>query len=503
MVEIDSLVGRPNPGGMYCDPIFPVIGVRGKIGEVRDSLSSVVGAIRGSTGGSRREVFGRASEQARNVWAMLHHEQDHLRRQYSTSYGLMLIYLQLELRWKAAGVLPTLTSDSPIPLTEFGEKNWNTAIELYEEYESMRAEEQQRVLCGSTVSAFDRLEGTWRSGGSINGSLCDLMLMIFAGEGCFGQGASYACCPPEQWILSESRGWPNTLGGRTVLEFFAVLRQIDSESQMGLARNTQGLFGGRDQYGAVFRLFGQRTAGVFSDTVDRNNRAAGAIYNLFPLEFYALADLALWPAFVPPISPLVGKEWVFNDINPFWRLVKGVTIWERLGSPMTSINVDSAEKDFESFQLQICKEAGWVSPQQIAFYWNQWFSFAALESDDGTWNAFRSSTISHGREWMIRRNGNPLSMTLSDLDLGAENFNRFSVWVEMVDGLATPQVVRDGGEMVLKDYIEHMAVMKAILGRGIFSALDNEIKAGVFDKLKIEHDLSEASGKELRFRLGL
>jgi len=97
-------------------------------------------------------------------------------------------------------------------------------------------------------------------------------------------------------------------------------------------------------------------------------------YRMYPVEFYALLDLALWIPFTPRGFRTPRRPIRWEDVQPGHRFQRAVALWKESGRRLTPISSDERERCFDETQEWVAERMGWESPRGLAIEWSEYLT---------------------------------------------------------------------------------------------------------------------------------
>jgi hypothetical protein len=317
---------------------------------------------------------GRPDETDVTQSAVLAHEQDHLLRLLSTSYGYLRYVLDVAMTFffvetaqqaLAAGRHPVfpLIQSFPGGLTAFPRPYQLEPLRVL----PLRADGHFRSLCH--LLAFEEFQ---RSMDGVD-ALFDPQMALFGArlfDG-FARGRSVLPTTLERATLSTflarfyspgnlavPRHQGGALGAFLLLECLGYLMEVQISSAQGGNGETLERKLRSARYSTVYRLF--------RDSVLQEHPYSGPG---LPVEFEAAVELSLWIPWGPQ-GALCAANW--PDIQPGWRFLRILEHLAEQKPPWTSPAVadfDAIDTAMLAVQERFCARMGWPTPAEIIDAW--------------------------------------------------------------------------------------------------------------------------------------
>jgi hypothetical protein len=204
-------------------------------------------------------------------------------------------------------------------------------------------------------------------------------------------------------------GKTHVLSGKHVLEMFAVCEETDQLISVLPSLDRIWSLLSSLEYSFVLRawhtLFDARSLPEPLEQSGAREKYKMLGYRLFPLELFAAADLALWPAIRSAnASPSASSPWA--DVHPGSRFLAALRVLKDQEIVGMAIPGSGHERKdaFASIQGMICKELGWRTPEQLTADWVDAFRREPTASPCSTWQSACSEiTMSRRQLFGIRR----------------------------------------------------------------------------------------------------
>lgn len=410
-------------------PIVRWFASRDQIHQRLDTSKMRAAFDRSLSSSSRTDVLSGLSEETRFSHAVLHHEQDHLRRQISTTYGFLQRHIVGNILSLVEPILePLQTFSKPFAfpvVTDFlqektapaGKAAWKKV------YGSCSEQEKSIWTAFAHLLILDFLEHERPRGNLAKKFTSVLELPSYLVD-------SEASCP---WPI-RPESLPHTLGNRCEISarhLFEHMAMLETTSWCSI------MLGGIDiaiekftsetenEYSALFSAWRSRHPNTDCLTTQvRENDNITDCYAAFPVEHYALVDLALMVPFTP--NGLDSRRnWNWDDISPGRRYLRGVEALRRYGK-YTAIDAQDRKTAFKEAQDWLCRELDWPEPTELIESWRIAFdlgvpaTFKELEGDP---------TPSMVQKYLEMKNADEFSFAINNVDWGLVKHDRFVAWL--------------------------------------------------------------------------
>lgn len=418
-----SLVGE-------CDMFVPIVKWNTSLDKVNERLQAgrIRQLIRDSPPGTERSgILRHIPDETKYYNAVVQHELDHLRRQLSTTYGFLQRWLVGELIALTPPILEVLKPAAPaiafpvLPrflrdrVTPAGRAAWRSEFARCAPHECAMWSAQSYL---ATLEALEH--GHLRGARSRWTGTLELPCYLRAGDS--------DCWPINVRSLDSPGVNRCPIGGRHLFEHMAVLETANWCSL---------LLGGFDQaidcftsetvddYSAIFGI-GSRSHPVSSLGKDhvRDDDIISHCYAAFPVEHYALIDLALM---VPFTSNGWHRKrvWDWDDIAPgrrYMRLVEALHECNRY----TPFNEENRNEAFQSIQAWMSNRFDWPSVTELIGDWVE-----ALEK--GVPAAFQEfpgdPAPKLALEYLRLKRDRPFDTVVNNINWGEQAQDQFLVWL--------------------------------------------------------------------------
>ena len=317
------------------------------------------------SGLTNRELHATTSDHSKFVFARYQHELDHLMRLLSTSLGLFLHQLDSQLpdqfRWIASQTETSRFSE-PLPLVR--EEDLSDA-----ELMSTATERHAAVrLWHNTASLTRGLRDSIHSESQFVAAMTQLN-WFREGQDSIEIDAAW---PPNPAFIS---GTPATITGRNIIEFLAVLSEMDYCSLIAGDNQTWMDMLQDANYHAVMVLWGSAFPQGNLWDIDRTSRLESDfrlnVRLAYPLELYACLDLALWPPLTPAGVFASRSRYSWKDIHPGYRFVRLCEWLQDARLPLTRIGGEDRNDRFRKFQDLACETFGWPTVDELSIIWRE------------------------------------------------------------------------------------------------------------------------------------
>jgi hypothetical protein len=342
--------------------------------RLRDALERSKAADR------RKETFAGVPEDAKLFLAVRAHEQDHLRRLLSTTFGFLCDALRNQWITLASRLVADAVRTGRERIAPFELPVAARRLSFAEALADCRRLSEDGLHLESLVRGHhDLLESLVD-----DSTPCEFASAMWAlANGSVETARSLAkginvhrgLCAA--YPMGDAKGRTLGLTARHVLEYFAI-----GEHANGLLRTGTDLGvvedmvrGSGHEYAtsklAWYGVFPERE---WPDVASQERHEDDLIidwYRLFPFELSVAADLALWPPFFPNEDLSLAGELTWADVHPGRRFVKVIGAMQELGITPTVIPAKRRNEVFLDVQARICNRLGWPTPEYLAGVWSK------------------------------------------------------------------------------------------------------------------------------------
>jgi len=336
-----------------------------------ESLSRALAASKSDD--TRGAVFASLPWATKRFFAVRAHEQDHLRRSLSTSYGflgdsLRCLWLNLVGRSIAETAAQGRSPLVPVLSPSVGDGlGFDEAIRLIQGH-SRSGEHRETLIVGLA----DLLEALTDDVDPAR--FASALWGLSNGDGEAARrlrGNLVGSAHP----MTDKGGGKHGLAARHLLEFFAVGEHGNGFLRTGsdLPEVADLLVQDTREYSLAV-LAWMSVFGRFDppDVVDQPRLDDDLIfdwYRLFPFELIVAADLALWPPFFPDDDLSIDGVLNWTDIDPGRRFVRVLAALRDRDIVPTVIPAEGRNESFRTLQTAICADFGWPTPHDLATRW--------------------------------------------------------------------------------------------------------------------------------------
>jgi hypothetical protein len=172
------------------------------------------------------------------------------------------------------------------------------------------------------------------------------------------------------------------LGAQHLYEQMAILQELSYRTLLGGGMDTWITLLSEDvRYRRVLNLWHHYFphAHALDNGRMRDTDIVSDIYRIFPVEFYAALDLALWVPFLPTGFSGVSGAVRWEDVQPGHRFLRAIQFLKDAGTQLTPITADHREARFSEVQNWVASELGWMPAEKLAFAWHEYLG------DDRWW----------------------------------------------------------------------------------------------------------------------
>jgi hypothetical protein len=395
-----------------------------RISELQRALSDAPPTI------SREMAFSAVPRDAIACFATLHHEMDHLRRQFSNPCGLLALHLRSRLIEACQHLIleeRNRGSEFPFPLLlKFERADWlshaiSDPVRLVERWMAQNDQSRTVLTALATSAGIRGLEQGARVRDRV---LTDAAMLRASGDGRFAPiGFAHPYLQPE---IDES------IGSIHIYEHMALLHELCWRSRLGGEMQDWGeLIEGDQRYRRILMLWHS----FFPDAMHLDQGAMRLkdlitdVYRMYPVEFYALLDLALWIPFTPHGFRTTKRALRWEDIQPGHRFHRSIALLRDSGHPLTPITSEDREKRFDATQEWVADELDWERARNLA---NEWAEYLATEQwrEDGLFIGFEPNpVISIARKMLEHRRRSPFDTVCNNIAWQQDSEMRFATWI--------------------------------------------------------------------------
>ncbi len=388
----------------------------------------------------RRHIFADVPDEAKQFLAVRAHEQDHLRRLLSTTFGFLCDTVRHQWVTLGAQVVAATARSNCEHLVPFR----TPLVPPRMSFAGALATLRQRADDGHPLDPlfrgnFDLLEALIDdvSPGEFASALWGLTNGDPAAVAALAAGVNVGRKLCAAHPMSDKSGRALGLTARHLLELFAI-----GEHGNGLLRtgtelaDVENLLKGSDHEYAMTLLawrsvFPEAGWPEVADQARREDDLIIEWYRLFPFELYVAADLALWPPFIPTEDLLIDGELTWADVQPGRRFAKALATLQELGVEPSVIPADGRNERFLDLQARVCARLGWPTPHRLATEWA-----AALARHAGAkttpWASLDGPAdyrVTNALRLLAARLDRPADFVLNNLDFNGMGLDGIPGWV--------------------------------------------------------------------------
>jgi hypothetical protein len=382
MIGIQDLCppeGRFRAELMSCDQINSLLYVNLPSTEMKDRFrpGDLQGALASAPStASRRDAFATVPETVKDYFGSYGHELDHLHRQFSTSCGFLCLHLHCLLNWASKALigkwLEDQDSDLPFPmLPRFENQEWLIgSASDFATYRDWSSRNNHRATVLAAFAAAAGLYGIERGARVSDRVLADAGMVLSSGGGT-GVFAPIGFAHPH--IRPEIDEW---LGAQDLYEHMAMLQELRYRTQIGGGiREWQSLLACDSRYRRILLLWHHffPDAHLLDQGSMRPTDVITDVYRIFPVEFYAVADLAMWIPYAPHGFRIRNRPLRWEDVQPGTRFLRAVDCLKGVVNSLTPISSSQREARFDEVQRWIADQMDWEYPGQLAKEWHNYF----------------------------------------------------------------------------------------------------------------------------------
>jgi len=425
--------GRDRAALMSCDQLASVLHLNLPRSELRDrfAIHELQDALHASAqDASRAEAFRSVAEPVKDYFATINHELDHLRRQFSTSCGLLNLYLHSQLvasSQQMALEAQKQEDEFPFPLLgRFARSPWLDSViklppDFYKRCQELAPISAMALWALGNAAAIRGLE----VGSTIHGRvLSDMAFFIPFEEKRFSPIGIVQ--PPIEPEIDE---W---LGAQHLLEHMAMVEELSCRTKIGGAMTEwTRLLSEDNRYRKIMQLWFHffPNSHVLDQGVMRPGDRITDVYRICPIEFYAILDLALWPPFTSRGFFRKNGSVRWEDIQPGHRFLRGMGVMRDARTRLTPFTADDREGRFDEVQRFIAAELGWETPENLAAAWYDYLLSERL-CNDGLFVGHKDDTVFRiARTMLGHRIKSPFNTVCNNLSQDQTQEIKFAVWI--------------------------------------------------------------------------
>ncbi len=430
---------------MHCDKVQPALYFPGSREELTERLSPQrmqEALAAAGPGATRREVFAHLDDDSRVLHAVMQHEMDHLRRQFSTPAGLLqwaghsvltTCAVQLLAEFQRQGIRPERSLMGTVAKTCAPCPEFSGTVEVIRFLSSAAPLERAAVQVECVSHFMAGMDGDF---GGKDEALQRHLVLSEAGllflDAWVSDRASYQLSAAG--MATEQNQWEEGpwVGARHLLEGFAIQEEASHLARLGgdgtpYAKLIVEQIEYRLLLGAWHRKFPSlehsRSGNLRKDDLMLET------WRILPVEAYAAADLALWVPFGPEGLKTQGQPLQWLDVQPGWRFSAAMAVLENMGGRHTGLDSPDREQVFEKTQADICKALDWTPPRELAAEWRNYFATGVWHERGlflGNEHAFAPKVAAMVLE---KREVSPFDVVLNNLPWATMPDLRFPLWV--------------------------------------------------------------------------
>lgn len=473
-------LSRRGGGMMWCDKLTSVLFIDRSFDEFSHLLTA-----------GENEANPKSIEDGKVLQSVFSHEQDHLRRQFATSAGL----IQLQLASRLVALCQSMCHeaakaalDFPFPLVsnQLARKaiqyamTVDSPLEILQQWTKFSEPEQHAIHAISTSLLMQCLEGEQRASMPLRAQLALaefalISLNIENGKLPYTSSAAETLDYPEATGFWEG-SWPGT---KHLFEQSAMAYEMSFLTLLGGSTTPwQARLELEQDYNAVLHAwFGRYPKRYHTHGERRESDLFQNYYRALPVEFYAAVDLA-WSIPWSPTGLIIpsaadGQDTSFNwtDVQPGWRLFRSFCVLSDIEDKFTPITSDQRENVFAETQQMICNANNWPKPESVV---RDWLSC----TNSGAWREtflghFDEPSVNTGIAVMNSYLQKPFDVVLNNVDWGEIIKSRFQVWVTSEkDGQSMRAVAEGKGPArAMASYYLYRGSLDLLFGTSGISAL--------------------------------
>lgn len=388
----------------------------------------------------RERTFADVPDDAKQFLAVRAHEQDHLRRSLSTTFGFLCDTVRNQWVTLAARVVAESARESrdrlaPLPIPFVPGRGHFAGV-----LSSIR----QRADDGF------RLDTLFRGNHDLLEALIDDATPGEFASALWGltNGNAEAVAPLTAGIdverdlcsahpMADTAGRTSGLTARHILELFAIGEHGNGLLRTGTELSVVENLLKESSHEYATTLLAWRSVfpdAGWPDVAAQARREDDLIiewYRLFPFELYVAADLALWPPFFPTEALAVDGELAWADVQPGRRFVKVLAAFQALRVQPSVIPADRRDERFLDLQSRVCDHLGRPTPHHLATEWATTLSLHA-RAETTLWPSLDGPVnyrVANAHRLLTARLDRPADFVLNNIDFHGIGLDGVPGWV--------------------------------------------------------------------------
>lgn len=216
------------------------------------------------------------------------------------------------------------------------------------------------------------------------------------------------------------------LTARHLLEFSAIRRQGNTLLQMdaGLDDINRLIGSESGQYSAAVAAWRM----AFPDSAPTDPDAGACGWGAaFPLELFVAVDLALWVPFLPSGRFRITPDTTWADLHPGRRFARVLGVLNGMGvRPLVTADPVTDER-VRGVQREVCERLDWPTPEQLAGEW-----LTGLSDPTSPWRVLDGVSdyrVANARRLLAARLDRPARAVLNDWDPQSEGVDSVAGWL--------------------------------------------------------------------------
>lgn len=389
---------------------------------------------------TRSHTFAGVPDTAKHFLAVRAHEQDHLRRFLSTTFGFLCDTLRNQ--WVTLGSQVVAESvrrgdERSIP---FRPASASKGHSFREALASLRSRSQAGLHLETLFRGhYDLLEALVDDATppEFASALWALANGNVDAAHSLATGIKVERKLCAAYPMSDKPGRTSGLTARHILEFFAIGEHANGLLRTGMELNVveELVKDGSREYATALLAWGSAfREGDWPDIESQQKHPDDLIidwYRLFPFELCVAADLALWPPFFPNEDLSLEGELTWADIHPGHRFVKVLSAMQGLGVRPSVIPAEGRNERFLELQARICDRLGWPTP---AYLTDEWIVALSnhLHANSTLWSALDGPVvyrIANSLRLLQARKERPTDTVLNNRDFHGMGLDGIPGWV--------------------------------------------------------------------------
>lgn len=378
----------------------------------------------------RSTVFQELPWDTKNFFALRAHEQDHLRRMISTTYGffsdsLRCLWLSLMGRWiqeESERDPGFLLSRLRLPQT--------SALRFDEAIQHLQSYSHNHSHTATLVSGIPYLLKGLTDPSNPSELACALWALS-NGRAELAQRL-YVDYYEKHNVPHDIR-----ITARHLLEFFAIGEHANGFLRTGshVREVTELMLSAQQEYALIIRVW-RGIFGAFDcgdpDLIPRHeDDVIFDSYLIYPFELLIAADLALWVPYFPADDLSINGELNWTDVDPGHRFLRIMQVMKSMSIPQSVIPTIGRNEHMRELQESVCDALNWPTPDYLAQRWLE--HLTACQRDlSSPWAILDGSStyrIDNAIRLLSIRGARPADLILNNHDFTGAGVEASPIWL--------------------------------------------------------------------------